>query len=218
MRKDLLGLALLAGVSCAGFAGGAQAAPQIGAAVLDESTPSALLQDVAIKVRYYAGHRYCFYFDGWHGAGWYRCGWAWRRGFGWGGVYGWNNWEYGPAARRFGHRGFRGERYGRGGDVEIRSGRRGGETEFRSGGRSGDADVGGSGGGRRSGTFGTRGTTGAGGAAIQGGGRGGAAVEGGASTGGGAAGSLGGGGGGGSMGGGAGGGMGGGGEGRGHNR
>jgi hypothetical protein len=33
------------------------------------------------------GRRYCFYFDGWHGPGWYRCGFAWRQGLGWGGVY-----------------------------------------------------------------------------------------------------------------------------------
>jgi hypothetical protein len=49
------------------------------------------------------GQRYCFYFSGWHGAGWYRCGFAHRHGLGWGGVYGWQGWQYGPAARRFGH-------------------------------------------------------------------------------------------------------------------
>ena len=46
------------------------------------------------------GRRYCFYFDGWHGAGWYRCGFAYRRNFGWGGEYGWQGWSYGPAERR----------------------------------------------------------------------------------------------------------------------
>ena len=50
------------------------------------------------------GRRYCFYFDGWHGAGWYRCGFAFRRGLGWGGVYGWNSWNYGPYERRMGSR------------------------------------------------------------------------------------------------------------------
>jgi hypothetical protein len=48
------------------------------------------------------GRPYCFYFDGWNGAGWYRCGFAQRRGLGWGGVYGWHNWVYAPAERRFG--------------------------------------------------------------------------------------------------------------------
>ena len=47
------------------------------------------------------GRPYCFYFDGWHGAGWYRCGFAQRSGVGWGGVYGWRSWVYGPAERRF---------------------------------------------------------------------------------------------------------------------
>src|SRR5207248_9505642 len=48
------------------------------------------------------GRPYCFYFDGWNGAGWYRCGFASRTGAGWGGVYGWSNWVYAPAERRFG--------------------------------------------------------------------------------------------------------------------
>lgn len=38
------------------------------------------------------GRRYCWYDGGWQGSGWYRCGYAWRRGFGWGGVSGWNGW------------------------------------------------------------------------------------------------------------------------------
>ncbi|WP_291575355.1 hypothetical protein [Bradyrhizobium sp.] len=49
------------------------------------------------------GYRYCFYFDGWHGPGWYRCGYARRQNLGWGGEYGWQSWSYGPAERRFGH-------------------------------------------------------------------------------------------------------------------
>jgi len=35
------------------------------------------------------GVPYCFYYDGWHGPGWYRCGYRWRQGLGWGGVYDW---------------------------------------------------------------------------------------------------------------------------------
>jgi hypothetical protein len=121
MNRTLLVMALFAGVSLGCLGSSAQAAPQLGAASLDNAAPDALLQDVAIEVRFYRGHRYCFYFDGWHGAGWYRCGWAWRRGFGWGGVYGWNGWEYGPAAQRFGGRGFEhGDRFG-----NVRGGTRG---------------------------------------------------------------------------------------------
>ena len=37
------------------------------------------------QVFVYRGRAYCFYPSGWHGPGWYRCGFAWRRGLGWGG-------------------------------------------------------------------------------------------------------------------------------------
>lgn len=57
---------------------------------------SDLVGQVAVRVYLHEGHRYCFYFAGWHGPGWYRCGFAFRRGLGWGGVYGWNDWSYGP--------------------------------------------------------------------------------------------------------------------------
>src|SRR5512141_3249552 len=43
----------------------------------------------------YGGRRYCWYFDGWHGAGWYRCGYARRHGLGWGGGTGWQGWQQG---------------------------------------------------------------------------------------------------------------------------
>jgi hypothetical protein len=68
---------------------------------------SDLVDQVALRVYIHEGRRYCFYFNGWHGPGWYRCGFAFRRGLGWGGVYGWNDWSYGPYERRFGrsHRG-----------------------------------------------------------------------------------------------------------------
>jgi hypothetical protein len=38
------------------------------------------------------GRQYCWYGNGWNGPGWYRCGHAWRRGYGWGGPYGWRGW------------------------------------------------------------------------------------------------------------------------------
>jgi hypothetical protein len=84
----------------------AQAAPVAGGdAITRAAIAAAPLEDVAVRI--FRGHRYCFSFDGWHGPGWYRCGWAWRRGLGWGGVYGWNNWYYAPAVTFFGHRHFR---------------------------------------------------------------------------------------------------------------
>src|SRR5262245_40578825 len=81
-------------------AGAAQALPVSGSAIRDAAGAIDPLEQVAVYV--VEGQRYCFYFNGWHGAGWYRCGFAWRRGLGWGGVYGWQGWTYGPAARRFG--------------------------------------------------------------------------------------------------------------------
>src|SRR5262245_3172900 len=71
-----------------------------------------LVDQVAVRVFVHEGRRYCFYFDGWHGPGWYRCGFAWRRGLGWGGVYGWNSWTYGPWERRHGHGNWDGRRHG----------------------------------------------------------------------------------------------------------
>lgn len=56
------------------------------------------------QVRIHHGRRYCFYPDGWHGPGWYRCGYAWQRGLGWGGAYGWNQWWFPRHHHRFGRR------------------------------------------------------------------------------------------------------------------
>jgi len=56
---------------------------------------------------FFGGQNYCFYPDGWHGPGFYWCGYAYRNGFGWGGPSGWNGWSgrgpgRGPGAG-FGH-------------------------------------------------------------------------------------------------------------------
>ena len=37
-----------------------------------------------------AAQGYCWYGHGWNGPGYYQCGSAWRRGYGWGGPYGWH--------------------------------------------------------------------------------------------------------------------------------
>lgn len=42
------------------------------------------------------GRHYCFYPEGWHGPGWYWCGYALRRGLGWGGPTGWHGWHAAP--------------------------------------------------------------------------------------------------------------------------
>jgi hypothetical protein len=40
----------------------------------------------------WGGRRYCWYPEGWRGPGYYWCGYAGRRGLGWGGGYGWHGW------------------------------------------------------------------------------------------------------------------------------
>jgi len=73
----------------------------IGAGLKPALDATDMIQKAAVFI--IEGNRYCFYFNGWHGAGWYRCGFAWRRNLGWGGEYGWQSWSYGPAERRYGH-------------------------------------------------------------------------------------------------------------------
>ena len=76
--------------------GAAQAAP-ISGALAD----AASMFNVVEQSQYvYGGRRHCWYNNGWQGPGWYRCGYNTRRGYGWGGPRGWNNWVYsgwGPA-------------------------------------------------------------------------------------------------------------------------
>ncbi len=54
---------------------------------------------------FFGGQNYCFYPGGWHGPGYYYCGFAWRRGFGWGGGPGWHGWGGGPRGGFHGGRG-----------------------------------------------------------------------------------------------------------------
>jgi hypothetical protein len=58
------------------------------------------------------GRQYCWYPNGWRGPGYYQCGFAMRRGFGWGGPAGWNGWRYdrGMGGGRGWHRGWRDRR------------------------------------------------------------------------------------------------------------
>jgi len=75
----------------------------IGAGVRPALDATDVIQKAAVYI--VEGRPYCFYFDGWHGAGWYRCGFSHRRNLGWGGEYGWQGWSYGPAEKRYGHGG-----------------------------------------------------------------------------------------------------------------
>jgi hypothetical protein len=151
MRTLMLGLvatASLLGASLAG--GGAQADPSAklisGVYTLGDAPT---LQQAQF---FLGGRNYCWYVGGWRGPGYYWCGYAWRRGLGWGGGDGWNGWHGG----------------GRGG--------RGG-SHFSGGGvRGGGVGAGGvhGGGVHGAGAFGGAGGVHSGGAAHGGGGRGGA--------------------------------------------
>ncbi len=53
----------------------------------------------------FGGRNYCWYPAGWHGPGYYWCGYAYRRGFGWGGPEGWHGWRGGGGGGHDGHGG-----------------------------------------------------------------------------------------------------------------
>lgn len=116
------------------LSGASHAMPITGPAMHTAAGESSDIEQAAYV---HGGRRYCFSFDGWRGAGWYRCGYTWRRGLGWGGSYGWMGWEYGPAVRRFGGGGFE-RRNGRSFDrnLSVRGGRDGGNQGSRMEGRT----------------------------------------------------------------------------------
>jgi hypothetical protein len=102
MLKSLYVCATTAALALSASSGHAMSI-NIGAGVKPALDATDVIQKAAVFI--VEGRRYCFYFDGWHGAGWYRCGFAHRRNLGWGGEYGWQGWSYGPAEKRYGHGG-----------------------------------------------------------------------------------------------------------------
>jgi len=102
MLKSLYVCATTAALALSASSGHAMSI-NIGAGVKPALDATDVIQKAAVYI--VEGRRYCFYFDGWHGAGWYRCGFAHRRNLGWGGEYGWQGWNYGPAEKRYGHGG-----------------------------------------------------------------------------------------------------------------
>jgi hypothetical protein len=42
----------------------------------------------------YQGHKHCWYDNGWKGPGWYWCGYADKKGKGWGGAEGFQGWHH----------------------------------------------------------------------------------------------------------------------------
>lgn len=64
-----------------------------------QADPLDALAGVAVGVAtapfVWGGHNYCWYPGGWHGPGWYWCGYDEREGYGWGGGEGWHGWHHG---------------------------------------------------------------------------------------------------------------------------
>jgi hypothetical protein len=89
--------ALTTSLAVLGAAGQANALP------VDRFTPMAVPSDLQQAQFIYGGRNYCWYDDGWHGPGFYWCGYAFRRGLGWGGGAGWHGWGHG--GRPGGHHG-----------------------------------------------------------------------------------------------------------------
>jgi hypothetical protein len=116
MRKLLYVGAAAVALAMSSSSGNAMSV-NIGAGLKPALDATDMIQKTAVFI--VEGYRYCFYFDGWHGPGWYRCGFAWRRNLGWGGEYGWQSWTYGPAEQRYGRGGRdRGTNEGPGKNVE----------------------------------------------------------------------------------------------------
>jgi hypothetical protein len=101
MRNGLTtSLSIAAAILGVGSPLAASAAPSEPATIvtpLDASLTDAVNRgDVAPSLQdaqyLWGGRNYCWYPGGWRGPGYYWCGYAWRRGFGWGGPVGWHGW------------------------------------------------------------------------------------------------------------------------------
>jgi hypothetical protein len=102
MRTFLIAAAAATAAMAMGAAAPANAFTLPGGGGLSGAGAAVNIVDDA-QVMVYRGRRYCFYINGWNGPGWYRCGYAWRSGFGFGGVYGWNRWYLPRYHTRFYH-------------------------------------------------------------------------------------------------------------------
>ena len=84
MRKFALTLAIA--LSASAFAIKADAAPLSGSGVGQAADGLSTVEQTQFV---YLGRDYCWYPDGWHGPGFYWCGYNYRRGYGWGGGRTW---------------------------------------------------------------------------------------------------------------------------------
>jgi hypothetical protein len=89
LRKLALSLSL---VACAALPLGGIAEASIADSPFPTARQMTRIAPVEDAVFIQGGIAYCWYPNGWRGAGFYRCGWQWRTGVGWGGAWGWNGW------------------------------------------------------------------------------------------------------------------------------
>ncbi len=86
MRKLIYAAAAIVSLATFSALAPAQALPM--------SSGIAVPTDVEQAQYIYGGRNYCFYPNGWNGPGFYWCGYAFRRGYGWGGGHGWHGWDH----------------------------------------------------------------------------------------------------------------------------
>ena len=97
------------------------ACPESHAIPISGSSIGAAIDDLNIIARvqhFFDNKRYCFTREGWHGPGWYMCGYENRPRLGWGGPPGWRLWEV-PDGAGGGHGGGMGGGHGTGGGGRI---------------------------------------------------------------------------------------------------
>jgi hypothetical protein len=126
-----------AAVGVAALAGGTSVSAAVVPAIPMAGVYAPADQPALQKAQFlFGGRNYCFYDDAWNGPGFYYCGYAWQRGYGWGGPEGWHGWNRG------GYRGggagyYRGGGYNRGGGWGGHGGNHGG-GHAHGGGHGGD--------------------------------------------------------------------------------
>jgi hypothetical protein len=94
VREDYMRLSKIALAGAVAFGCSlpvAGSANPIGAAGVGAADRTAAVEQV--QYYRYGGHRHCWYEHGWNGAGWYWCGYAERRGYGYGGGEGYRGWR-----------------------------------------------------------------------------------------------------------------------------
>jgi hypothetical protein len=92
MRHLKIAFAVAAAVAGSSLMVGNANATTLGATGLSAAFDSvAAVQQVDYR---FGGRRHCWYPIGWHGPGWYWCGYANRRGHGWGGGDGYRGWRH----------------------------------------------------------------------------------------------------------------------------